>query len=244
VILLALALLAAHRWPVGQVFLAWCSLAALLHATAESNESVRRALTAFQDARPFTFQQTMPRHALFDSERLSLWSRCLRERSTPELKDRLTFYQWIHCAPNWTDLDAMAAHLRSLGVKDRELICWCDTTHPLYVDLGIRPGLRFMHLITTLDLKGRREDVRQEVIASGHRYVVSDLALIRFFYEFGWDSPPDRPHDLPADFPEPVRDVYPWNQPTVFRAGRFFLHEVKYPIEKIVFPRPDRPGED
>ena len=43
---------------------------------------------------------------------------------------------------------------------------------------------------------------------------------------------------LPPEFPEWGADVYPWNQPVVFRAGRYFVHEVKNPRGEIVFPLP------
>jgi hypothetical protein len=238
VLLLALAVLAGRRWPVGPIFLIWSMLGAALHLLAPHWPSLRDGLAAFQEWKPYTYQQLVPQPALFDPERLRLWPRAMREGGTPALWDRLTHYPGIHCVPDWQDLERMAEHLRGMGIKDRELICWYDSTHPLYLQLGIRPGLRFMHVTTALRFEKHWDDIRREVIASGHHYVVSDMAVVRFYYAFGDDPPPGRPYDLPIDFPDVVRDVYPWNQPVLFRVGRYTLHEVRYPIDKIMFPVP------
>ena len=50
--------------------------------------------------------------------------------------------------------------------------------------------------------------------------------------------PPGLVHELPAGFPAWGKEVYPWNQPVVFRAGRYMVHEVREPRGEIMFPMP------
>jgi hypothetical protein len=52
------------------------------------------------------------------------------------------------------------------------------------------------------------------------------------------DTPPGRDLDLPIDFPCLCREVYPWNQPIIYKAGRYFLHRVENPIEEMRIPYP------
>ena len=43
---------------------------------------------------------------------------------------------------------------------------------------------------------------------------------------------------LPSWFPESQRRMFPWNQPIVFRSGRYFVHRIdrKPMAEKIDIP--------
>jgi hypothetical protein len=51
--------------------------------------------------------------------------------------------------------------------------------------------------------------------------------------------PPGPTTALPPRFPAWGQDTYPWNQPVVFRAGRYFVHEVTDPRGQIDFPLPE-----
>jgi hypothetical protein len=68
---------------------------------------------------------------------------------------------------------------------------------------------------------------------------VSDLVPVSYLHPFGPPPPPGPTTELPPDFPAWGKDVYPWNQPVVFRAGRYFVHEVRDPHGEIDFPYPE-----
>lgn len=230
--LLGLALLAAHRWPVGQVFLVWCITAGLVNEVAGESEWLKNLRRDHRVA----VQTVLPRHPITNPDRLALWGRCWHDDAW-ELKDQLSFYPYIHCAPHWADLQSVADFLATKNLKDRELICWHDSTHPLYVWLGIKPGIRYPHVITALKFKSKREQIKQETFSSPARYVVSDLLPIE--YESGryfGSSSAGAVDSLPANFPAWCNDIYPWNQPVVFRAGRYVVHQVKEPKGEVFFP--------
>ncbi len=233
--LLGLALLASYRWPVGPIFLVWCLTAGLLNETAGHAEW----FTSLANRYPLAMRTAVPDHPIVQRERLGLWRRCWYDDSW-ELKDRLSFYPQIHCAPNWADLQRVADFLATKNLHDRELICWHDSTHPLYIWLGIKPGIRYPHVITAMKFKSKREQIRQETFASPARFVVSDLVPIWYLKPDLLDSlpPPGPANALPAAFPAWGSDVYPWNQPVVFRAGRYVVHEIREPKGKIDFPLP------
>jgi hypothetical protein len=233
--LLGLAVLASYRIPVGPIFLTWCVAGGLLNEAAGDSAWLRD----LRKARPTTTKIFVPHHPIARSDRLALWGRCWIDSSW-ELKDQLTFYHDIHCAPDWADLQRVADFLATKDLHDRDLICWHDTTHPLYVWLNIRPAIRYPHVITAMKFKSKREQIRRETFASGARYVVSDL--IPATYMSGPLDPPPPPgltSSLPDGFPSWGKDVYPWNQPVVFRAGRYIVHEVRDPRGAIEFPFPD-----
>jgi hypothetical protein len=232
--LLGLAVLASHRWPVGPVFLVWCVAAGLVNEIGGQSESLAELRRSY----PLTMRTALPHHPIAQRERLRLWSRCWHDGSW-ELKDRLTFYPSIHCAPHWADLDRVAEFLRSKNIGDRELICWHDSTHPLYVELGVRPAFRFPHVMTAMKFRSKLDVIRQEAFTSGARYVVSDLVPVSYLHSFGPAPPLGPTHTLPPEFPAWGQNVYPWNQPVVFRAGRYFVHEIADPRGEIDFPLPE-----
>jgi hypothetical protein len=233
-ILLGLAVLAAHRWPVGPVFLVWCVAGGLVHGLAGQSEW----LTRLENRYPMNTRMVIPAHSSVRADRLRLWPRCWEDDSW-ELKDRLTHFHDIHCAPDWADLARVAEFLRSRGVADGDLICWHDSTHPLYVMLDVRPGFRFPHVITAMKFKSKLPTLRAEAFASKARYVVSDLIPVTYTAAFHPAPPPGPVDALPSEFPDWGATVYPWNQPVVFRAGRYFVHEVREPKGEIEFPLPD-----
>ena len=231
--LLGIAVLAAHRLPVGQVFLVWCVAAGLVNEFAGKSEG----MAALQRDYPISTKTAIPHHPIAQRERLALWPRCWHDDSW-ELKDRLSFYPYIHCAPHWADLQLVADFLKTKDLKDRDLICWHDSTHPLYVWLEIRPGLRYPHVMTAMKFRSKLNVIRQEAFESPARYVVSDLVPVSYLNPFGPFPPPGPTDHLPPDFPSWAPNVYPWNQPVVFQAGRYVVHEVKEPRGEIDFPLP------
>ena len=148
---------------------------------------------------------------IFAAPRITLWTESWAPADVFALRDELgtTF---LDGRPEWRDLRAVAAFLAANHVKDGEVICFNDTTHPLYLMLGIKPPIRFMQfnvLIGGMPL--HRREVQMALARSGARYVVSDLGGIV-------------PEPQTAAVPPRWADKYPWNCPVVLRQGRYFVH--------------------
>src|SRR5207249_869861 len=106
-----------------------------------------------------------------------------------------------------------------------------NTTHPLYLWLGLRPTPRFIHFDTVLhEFPGRRDEVRRELAAGRPRYVVSDLRAV---IPTPSDNPLVRPLRLPPEFPREWAKLYPWKYRIVFRTDRYLVHEVSGPVGEI-----------
>lgn len=221
---LAMALLASRGWSVGFSFLAWYASLALACLVP----AIPTALSRFNEASPYL---QIERHPISNPRIVGLWPRCWREGSSPELRDRLGHFTHVHCETNWEDLDAVATFLRSVEppLRDRELTCWHDSTHPLYLMLDVDPSTRFMHFGTVFPLRGKLDEIRAEVVKCPQRHVVSDLR--RMTYDLGKAYSPGEfgPNSLPAWFPKSQRSAFPWNQPIVFRSGRYVVHRIERP---------------
>ncbi|HET6574129.1 MAG TPA: hypothetical protein VFG68_11035 [Fimbriiglobus sp.] len=229
--LLAMAVLAGHRWAVGFPFLVWFAVTGValnLTGTGPAVASFNRWIPAVR----------LERHPLADPAVLAVWPRCWREGSTPELRDRLGQYVDVHCGTRWEDLDRVARFLRTVEppLGDRELTCWHDSTHPLYLMLGVEPSTRYMHFGTVFSLRGKVDVIRAEVAASRQRYVVSDLRRMTYRLADAYAPGAHGEHSLPGWFPRSQRGVFPWNQPVVFRSGRYVVHRVEEPIGEIDIP--------
>jgi hypothetical protein len=231
-VILAIALLACWRLPVGQVLLIWCLIGASL------NQLFPQVVNALEEKRPATGRIVLPVHPALQASRLQYWPRCWYDDSW-ELKDRLTHFDNIHCTPNWEELAQVEAFLRTLDLQDRDLICWHDSTHPLYVRLGIKPGFRFPHVMTSMKFRSKLPVLQEEAFHSPARYIVSDLVPVDYLHKVTRFPTPGPANSLPKDFPEWGPSTYPWNQPVVFQAGRFFVHRVDHPHGQITFPLPE-----
>ncbi len=169
------------------------------------------------------------RHPLLRSERLAVWERCLREGSSPEVRDRLKLVTDRN-GTDWTDLRRVADHLRLRGAGDGEVTCYNNSTHPLYVTLGLRPSTRYLHFDTLLMcFPSRREEMRRALAESGQKYVVSDLRAVPLTpEEVGGGAA------LPEAFPDDLTQAFPWSLPVRFRAGRYLVHDVGGDVGPLV----------
>jgi hypothetical protein len=166
-------------------------------------------------------------HPALKSERLALWSRCWHE-SSAELRDRLRLVG-EPLGTDWTDLARVAEFLRRLDLRDGELTCYHNFTHPLLLELGLKPSTPFLHFDTTLHaFPRRREHVRETLAASRQRCVVSDLLAAGLHRG-----------QTEADLPPQLAHLYPWSEPVVFRAGRYAVHRVTGPVAQLL-PEPPR----
>lgn len=206
--LLALAVIAARRWLPGDSPLGWIILVGFL------------ALAVV-------------RHPLIRGEHTALWTRCVREGSSPELQNRLS----LSAEPrkvDWVALDKVADFLRGIGVRDGELTCYSFGTTCLYLQLDVQPSTRFVSgiedMIVGVGSARRREMVRAELAASPQRYVVTDLQfLMSDLQSIGllrtWEANGVGPGlVVPGDIRQTLKGRYPWSEPVIFRAGPYLVH--------------------
>jgi hypothetical protein len=136
----------------------------------------------------------------YQSTERELWLRCLREGSSPEVRNQLE--REDASAPDWVKLEKVADFLRRQGVSDRQLTCYSFAAVPLYVELAVQPASRYVLLWSAL---AYFPDHREQMAA--------ELA----------ESP-----QLPRDprFGN-VRGYFPWTEPIVLKVGRYLVHDVR-----------------
>jgi hypothetical protein len=167
-------------------------------------------------------------HPAFNPGRLVLWTRCWRDGG-PELRDRLRLVG-DPLGADWADLARVADFLRRLDLHDGELTCYHNFTHPLLLDLGLKPSTPFLHFDTTLAaFPSRRPQVRGALASSRQRWVVSDLLAVGLHRG-----------QTEADLPPRWTRLYPWSEPVVFRAGRYAVHRMAGPVAPLTPEPPPR----
>ena len=245
--LLMLGVWASHRWTWVVVVLLWLVATTGVWSLAGHNAGARNELDNMpKKAR----EHYVPRHPIFDSNRLRLWPTCwcpdLTDNERYALWDKLRLHPPHEAVIYWEELAEVAEFLRSHGAKDYEVIAWFDSPHAIYLTMNLKPGVRFMHVNTAMSIGQNRTDetsgcakVMSELAdlnkTGRARFVISDLEWVvlsasRDEQRVMWTGPPrDPPRDLmPVATPYP--DEFPFNQPTVFRSrgghGRYIVHTV------------------
>jgi hypothetical protein len=66
--------------------------------------------------------------------------------------------------------------------------------------------------------------------------VVSDLRAVDLSRNAARAELPGRPLSLPPEFPEAWMPLFPWNEPIVFRSGRFVVQRVEKQMSPL-FPQ-------
>jgi hypothetical protein len=235
-LLLGMAVVAFHRWCFAVPYLLWFVAVGVLVNAAEANPAVASAVRAVDPASRYG---KFEKHSLADWEIVKLWPRCWQEGGSPELRDKLGQYTDIHCGTKWGELNDVAQFLRSVEppLGPGELNCWHDGTHPLYLKLDLDPATRYMHYGTAFGIKSKRARIAGEVAASRQRYVVSDLVRTTWEKKAVYDPASWQAGDpLPRWLPVNERAKFPWNQPVVFRSGRYVVHKVTQPLGTIRVP--------
>ena len=223
---LGMALIAGQRWCFGFAYLLWFVLVGVLVNVAELYPAAAPAVRALD---PADSHVKFEKHPLADRDVMKLWPRCWIEGGSPEMRDKLGQYTDVHCGTKWRELEDVAAYLRTVQppLGPRELNCWHDSTHPLYLMLDLDPATRYMHYGTAFGIRSKREVIEREVRASPQRYVVSDLLRTTWDRDARHDPRSWRDGDpLPVWLPAAERERFPWNQPVVFRSGRYVVHRI------------------
>jgi hypothetical protein len=227
-----MAVVATHRWAFGFAYLIWfVFLAAILNISALA--PVARMME------PWLSEARAVQNPLTDFQIMQLWPQCWREGGSAELRDKFGHYTDIFCGTNWEDLEEVARFLKTLNAPlgPGELNCWHDSTHPLYLMLNVEPATRYMHYGTAFGIRKQTGQIAADVAASRQRYVVSDLMrMTRSYTEAYAPGANGDSHQLPRWFPISQRTAFPWNQPIVFRYGRYVVHKVEKPLGVIDVP--------
>lgn len=227
---LGMAVVAGQRWCFGFAYLLWFIAVGALVNVADVSPTLRRAVeTIDPEESPLRPYVKLEKHPLADWAVVRLWPRCWTEGGSPELRDQLGQYTGVHCGTKWQELEAVAAYLRGVDppLGPGELNCWHDGTHPLYLMLDLEPATRYMHYGTAFGIKSKRGAIAGEVAASRQRYVVSDLLRTKWDRHAAYDPLSWRAGDpLPVWLPANERERFPWNQPVVFRSGRYLVHKI------------------
>lgn len=235
--LLMMAVFAANRWAVAFPVL-------LLQGAVIAFLAAGPSLPAWREL-PAAARHVVGHYPGGDPDRLRWWPDCFGPAVPPELRNGVAFEATSYPGADWVELAEVAAFLRGQGVRDGDVMCWHDTPHVLYLELGHRPPIRFVHLSTMTGLGPEPyRRVRAEVRAAAPkvRYVVSDLQRVALTYP-DWARARMRecgPDLLPPVVPEYCRDTFPLDQPAVFRSGngrgRFVVHEVVGPVWEVDVP--------
>ncbi|MBX9584557.1 MAG: hypothetical protein K2X87_30005, partial [Gemmataceae bacterium] len=235
--LLMMAVFAANRWAVAFPVL-------LLQAAVMLWLAAGPPVPEWQDL-PAASRVVVWQYPAGHPDRLRWWPGCFARAVPPELRNGVAFESAAYPGVDWVELAEVADFLRRQQVKDGEVLCWHDSPHVLYLQMGLRPPVRFFHLSTMTGLGwGPYRRVREEVTAAapGVRFVVGDLARVGLQYPdwaqaFMWEAGPDL---LPPVIPDECREVFPLNQPAVFRSGgghgRFVVHRLTGPVGEVHTP--------
>ncbi len=166
-------------------------------------------------------------------ERLQLWPRCWREGSSPELRNRLALHD-VPQSPDWVALDQVADFLRRQNIGDGDVLCFNDSTHPLYLMLDVEPGIPILHFDAWYLFYSSHHDQLHEMLErSPSSWIVSDLQpVLARRIKLDEDSEPA----LPAYFPPEWRTYWPWSEPISFRAGRYIVQKRTGPVGALLPP--------
>ena len=176
------------------------------------------------------------RHPMLRWDRLSLWPRCVAGIHSVELKDRLaiTSDSWGRTGHvDWQDLKRVEAYLCSQHVGNGELTCFHDCTFPLYLEMNLTPTTRYTFFLQAIGIyPSHREEIREALASSHQRFVVADL--LATMQRSDWEGQVEgKVQSLPYGFPDDWREVFPWYEPVVFRAGRYQVHRVTQPVRRF-----------
>lgn len=218
--LLMLAVFAANRWPVPFTLVVLQIVTGVLFTVAG---------------------QEIPyagHHAAFDANRTQWWAKCLEANPSREARRGVAMWAQHFGGNDPVELGAVADYLRTQNLRDGELIAWHDSPHALYLDLGVKPGFRFMHVGTAAGLgKWQEEAVLRELqVAIPHaRFAVSDMHRITEKYS---DLNDLDAAGLPKVLPAWQRKEFPFDQPVVFRSpgGRYLVHRIVKPVTSARIP--------
>lgn len=247
-VFLMLALWAAHRWCLPALVLAWVAVTSAVVLFAGEPSKPGEPGTRLADAverfevdvvgRRDWYNYYFVLHPVLERDRMRWWAACFRPDLTAAERlartDGLRHMGDFEASPNWTQLHEVAEFLRARGVGDRQFIAWHDSTHPLYLILGVKPGLRFMHVNTAASIDPARSpaDVMREANANVlARYVVADIESMGYFAEesYGLAGAKAAWSQLPTDLRSPPLPPHPVRVATIRDAE---VTDFEFPFDR------------
>lgn len=104
--------------------------------------------------------------------RLPAWFECVRNGSTPVLRDRIGVMGRI----DWQELDRVREYLKDQHAADGEVSCFNMSMVSIIGDLNLRPATRYLFLQEHLNIfRNHRSEILADLAVSRQRYVVCDL---------------------------------------------------------------------
>ncbi len=158
--------------------------------------------------------------------RLSHWSECISQGSTPEVRAALQ----LETKLSWAEMQPVIDYLKLQQVQDEEVTAYTDGLIHLYPRLGIRPSTKYVFLdVVARVFRSRTEEIHQALNESKQKYVVSSLYEAGMSRESIADAQ-DPKTLLPKCFPKEELNRFPFTQPVVFRSGPYLVHKVTKPL--------------
>src|SRR5262249_187465 len=143
-VFLMLGVFAANRWAIVVpmivfeiVTMAWVSILGPPPSVPDEEQSFARSHLVWV-------------HPMYSPNRFHGWAGCFARDGPGELWTDVAFQAEKVWGIDWAQLEEVEAFLRSQGMRagDDTVMCWHDSTHPLYLTLHLHPPIRFMHLST------------------------------------------------------------------------------------------------
>lgn len=185
------------------------------------------------------FEKWCVQHPMADHNRMKHWTECFRNELTPiEYRQRqqsLALSVEYFSTINVVEIGEVADFLRTQNVTDGDVIAWHDSPHAIYLELGLKPCFRFMHVTTTLvseeNFARMTIELRKKSLPKAQFIVTDILHPIRGQSEEIQDGRFEAGSDLlPPNFTWRIRHSFPWDQPAIFRSGdghgRYLVHRI------------------
>ena len=161
---------------------------------------------------------------IIQPQRTAQWTNCIVDSESDELRDRLGLVENSAGETSWQQLRPVIDYLRQQEVKDGEVTCFHISGQPIYIALDVKPSTRYVAIARmAINYRSRFHEVARELANSNQRFVVSDL-----LHTPDYDAAKNaqvRKKSLPP-LPRDYRRAFPWNEPVVFRSGRYVVHKV------------------
>jgi hypothetical protein len=234
--LMMIALFAANRWAAA--FLAVALQAAVtLYLVGNQTDPAWKARHEERLRENPVYWYLSDRHPALDAARMRRWPECFARSVPPEVRRDVGFLTHHFGGIDPVELGAVERYLRSQGVGEGDVICWHNTTHPLYLSLGVRPTIRFMHLSTVMEMGDwQYRQIRAELFRKtpAARFVVSDMYRLTTQYDRLTGGHIDPATGYARALPAWQLGQFPFNQPVVFRSpnGRYLVHAIRKPAEE------------
>jgi hypothetical protein len=107
----------------------------------------------------------------------------------------------------------------------------------MYRQMGLLPPTRYTYLFELMRyLPSRHEQIRAELAATPHRFVVTDVLTTGIPAEKMEKLGPNGPLPGVKAQPKSWTSGYPWSLPAVFRSGTYLVHRVEGPIQALSVP--------